>query len=45
LWLLINHFDSQAFTPALPHQHGFQFAALYTLQHGLPRNAEFESGF
>src|SRR5579863_3963339 len=44
LWLLIDHFDSQAFTPALPHQHSFEFAALYTLQHRLARNAEFERG-
>src|SRR5690242_11482787 len=30
LWLLIDHFDSQAFTPALSHQYSLQFAALYT---------------
>ena len=45
LWLLIDYFDSQAFTPALADQHRFQFAALYTLQHGLPRNAQFRCGF
>ena len=44
LGLLIDHFDSQAFTPSLPHQHGFELAALYTLQHRLPRNAEFHGG-
>jgi hypothetical protein len=39
---LIYDFDSQALTPALPNEHGFQFAALDTLQHRLPRNAEFD---
>ena len=29
----------------LPDQHGFKFAALYTLQHCLPGNAEFHSCF
>ena len=38
-WLLINDFDSQALTPSLPHQNSLQLAALYTLQHGLPRDA------
>ena len=37
-WLLINDFDSYAFTPALPHQHSVELTALYTLQHRLPRN-------
>jgi len=32
LWLLIDHFDSQALTPALPHENRFELAALYTLQ-------------
>ena len=41
----IDHFDSQAFTPALPHQNSFQLAALYTLQHRLPRNAQFRGGY
>jgi hypothetical protein len=41
---LIDHFDSQAFAPALPHQHGLELAALYTLQYRLPRNAEFHGG-
>ena len=44
LGLLIHDFDSQAFTSALPHQHGLEFAALDTLQHRLPRNAEFHGG-
>jgi RNA-directed DNA polymerase len=43
--LLINHFDSQTFTAALAHQHSLEFAALYTLQDRLSRNAQFESGF
>jgi len=43
--LLIHHLDSQALTPALPHQDGFELTALYTLQHRLPRNAEFQRGF
>jgi RNA-directed DNA polymerase len=34
--LLLHNFDSQAFTTALPHQHGFEFSALDTLQHRLP---------
>jgi hypothetical protein len=36
LRLLIDHFDSRAFTPALPHQNSFEFATLYPLQHRLP---------
>src|SRR5215470_15786007 len=44
-WLLIDHFDAQALTPALPHQNSIQLAALYTLQHGLPRNTQFRGGF
>ena len=39
--LLIHDFDTQAFAPALPHQHGLELAALYTLQYRLSRNAEF----
>ena len=43
--LLVHDFDSQAFTSSLPNYHGFEFAALYTLQHRLPRNAEFHRRF
>jgi hypothetical protein len=42
---LIYDFDPQAFTPALSHQHRLEFAALDTLQHRLPRNAQFHGGF
>jgi hypothetical protein len=45
LWLLIDHFDSQALTPALPHENGFELAALYTLQYRLAGNAQFCGGF
>jgi hypothetical protein len=41
---LVCHFDSQTFTPALPHQYGFDLAALYSLQHRLPGTAEFPRG-
>ena len=30
---------------ALPDENSFQFAALYTLQHGLTRNAQFRCGY
>jgi hypothetical protein len=40
----IDYSDSQAFTPALAHQNSLEFAALYTLHYGLPRNAEFGCG-
>ena len=43
--MLIHDFDSQALTSALPNQHGGELATLYTLQHRLPRNAEFQRGF
>ena len=43
--LLIHDFDSQALTSALPDEHRFEFPALYTLQHRLARNAEFEGCF
>lgn len=33
--------DSQAFAASAGDKHGFQFAALYTLQHGLTRDAQF----
>ena len=29
----------------MPHQHGFELTALYTLQHRLPRNAELARRF
>jgi len=45
LRLLIDHFDSQALTPALPHENGFELAALYTPQYRLPRNVQFCGGF
>ena len=44
-WLLIDHFDSQTFMPALPDQNRFQLAALYTVQHRLPRNTQFRRGY
>src|SRR5579862_1816699 len=31
--------------PALAHQNRFQLAALYTLQHRLPRDAQFRRGY
>jgi len=34
--LSVYYFDSQAFTPSTPNMNGFEFAALYTLQYGLP---------
>jgi len=40
----MDHFDSQAFAPALSYKHCFELAALDTLQHRLPRDAEFEGG-
>ena len=43
--MLIHDFDSQAFTPSLPNQHGVELATLYTLQHRLPRNPELPRGF
>src|SRR3954453_915080 len=45
LWLLIDHFDSQALMPSLPHEHRLQLAALYTLQHSLTRNTQFCCGY
>jgi RNA-directed DNA polymerase len=41
--LLLHDLDPQAFASSLPNQDGFEFAALYTLQHRLPRNAQFHS--
>jgi hypothetical protein len=41
----IDDFDSQAFTSALSHKNGLQFATLYTLQHRLSRNAELHCCF
>src|SRR5215472_312755 len=41
----VDDFDSQALTPALPHQQGFELTALYTLQPSLPRNAELARRF
>jgi hypothetical protein len=43
--VIVNHLDAQAFSPTLPHEEGFEFTALYTLQHRLPRNPEFDGGF
>lgn len=43
--LLIDDSDSQAFMPALAHEQGLQLTALYTLQHGLPRNPQFRCGY
>lgn len=43
--MLIHDFDSQALASALPHQHGLEFATLYTLQYRLPGNAELVRGF
>src|SRR3982751_4810765 len=45
LWLLIDHFDSQALMPALSDQNCFEFPALYTLQHSLTRNTQFRCGY
>ena len=42
--LRVDQLDTQAFSAPLPYQDGLEFAALYTLQHRLPRNAEFERG-
>ena len=42
---MVDHLDTQAFAAPLPYQHSFEFAALYTLQHGLPRNPEFDRSF
>src|ERR1700680_373345 len=42
---MVNYLDSQAFSPTLAHQDGLELAALYTLQHGLPRNPEFDGSF
>ena len=36
----VYNFDSQTFTPSTPNMDRFEFAALYTLQDRLPRNAE-----
>jgi hypothetical protein len=43
--LIVDHLDTQAFSPTLPHQDGWEFAPLYTLQHRLSRNPEFDGGF
>jgi len=43
--LIIYDFDSQAFAATAGDKHGFEFAALYTLQHRLPRYAEFHGCF
>src|SRR5215469_486024 len=43
--LNVNYFDSQALTPAGANMNGFEFAALYALQHRLPRDAKFHRGF
>src|SRR5438876_8055675 len=45
LRLSVNYFDSQALTSAAPNMNGFEFAALYTLQHRLARDAKFHRGF
>jgi hypothetical protein len=42
---VIDHFDSQPFTTALPHQNRLQLAALYTLQNSLSGNAQFGRSF
>ncbi len=39
--LLLHNLDSQTFTSSLSNEYGFELSVLYTLQHGLPRNAEF----
>ena len=41
----VNYFDSQALTSPAPNMNGFEFAALYTLQHRLAREAKFHRGF
>jgi len=43
LW--IQHLDSQALSLAATEVKRFEFSALYTLQHGLPRNTESLRGF
>lgn len=43
--MIVDHLDTQAFSPPLPYQHSFKFASLYTLQHRLPRNTEFDGSF
>jgi len=43
--LILDHLDTQAFSASLPYQESFEFAALYTLQHRLPRNTEFDGSF
>jgi hypothetical protein len=42
--LSVNYFDSQAFTSPATNMNGFEFAALYKLQHGLARDAKFHRG-
>jgi len=50
LWLIeeagwrVYYFDSQAFALSLANMESFEFAALYTLPHGLPRDAESPHG-
>jgi hypothetical protein len=43
--LIIYDFDSQAFAATAGDKHGFEFAALYTLQHGLTRDTQFHGCF
>lgn len=38
--LIVNLLDAQAFAPSVADQDRVEFAALYTLQHGLPGDAE-----
>src|ERR1700733_6829894 len=40
LRLIVDHFDSQALALSSTHMYGFQFATLYSLQHGLPGYAQ-----
>src|ERR1700733_3857255 len=43
--MIFYDFDSQALTSPACNKHGFEVAALYTLQYRLARDAEFHSRF